>query len=174
MFEDGSILVEPTNAELAAKLGINPKAKRQYYDLTVVGGGSAGLTAALYAAREGMDTLIIERSAVGGQAGVTERIDNYPGFPQGIAGGELADQIRAEVERFGVEILPAQAVAAISAQGDYKLVRTETGDEYCSKALLLATGTRYRRLGVPRDRYRRVSEAVSLPLGYGRLRWCRA
>ena len=76
VFQDGSILVEPTNAELAAKLGINPKAKREFYDLTVVGGGSAGLSAALCAAREGIETLIIERSGVGGQAGTTERIEN--------------------------------------------------------------------------------------------------
>ncbi len=80
LFEDGSFLVEPTNAELAAKLGISPKAKREFYDLIVVGGGPAGLTVALYAAREGIETLIIERSGVGGQAGVTERVDNYPGF----------------------------------------------------------------------------------------------
>ena len=91
VFQDDSILVEPTNAELAAKLGINPKAKREFYDLIIVGGGPSGLTAALYAAREGIETLIIERSGVGGQAGVTERIENYPGFPGGVGGGELAD-----------------------------------------------------------------------------------
>ena len=84
VFEDGSTLVEPTNAELAAKLGISPKAKREFYDLVVVGGGPAGLTTGLYAAREGMDTLIIERSAVGGQAAATELIENYTGFPEGI------------------------------------------------------------------------------------------
>ena len=149
VFEDGSILVEPTNAELAAKLGISPKAKREFYDLLVVGGGPAGLTVALYAAREGMETLLIERSGVGGQAGVTERVDNYPGFSRGVGGAELADEMRAQVERFGVEILPAQAVTGIEAEGDYKVVRTETGDEYCSRALLLATGARYRRLNVP-------------------------
>ena len=149
VFEDGSILVEPTNAELAAKLGISPKAKREFYDLLVVGGGPAGLTVALYAAREGIETLLIERSGVGGQAGVTERVENYPGFSRGIGGAELADEMRAQVERFGVEILPAQAVTGIVAEGDYKVVRTETGDEYCSRALLLATGARYRRLNVP-------------------------
>ena len=84
VFQDDSILVEPTNAELAAKLGIKPKAKREFYDLIIVGGGPSGLTAALYAAREGIEILIIERSGVGGQAGVTERIENYPGFPGGV------------------------------------------------------------------------------------------
>ncbi len=113
VFEDGSVLVEPSNAELAAKMGISPKAKREFYDLAIIGGGPAGLTAALYAAREGIDTLIIERSGVGGQAGTTEMIENYPGFTHGIKGAELADEMRAQAERFGVEILPAQAVTGI-------------------------------------------------------------
>ncbi len=149
VFEDGSLLVEPPNAELAAKLNINPKAERSFYNLTVIGGGPAGLTSAIYAAREGIDTLIIERSGVGGQVGVTERIDNYPGFPDGIAGGQLAAQMRAHAERFGVEILPGQSVTSVQAMGDSKLVTTETGDEYCSDAVIIATGSRYRRLNLP-------------------------
>ncbi len=149
IFEDGSILVEPSNAELAAKLGISPKAKREFYDLVIVGSGPAGLTTALYAAREGIETLVIEKGGIGGQAGVTERIDNYPGFPEGIGGGELADQMRAHAERFGVEILPAQTVTKIESDADHKMITTESGDEYCSSALLLAPGTRYRRLNVP-------------------------
>ncbi len=149
VFEDGSILVEPTNAELALKLGISPSATRSFYDLIVVGGGPAGLTTALYTAREGIDTLIIEQSAVGGQAGVTERIENYPGFPDGIQGALLADQIRLQAERFGVEILQAQSVTSISAADEFEVVSTETGDEYSSGALVVATGSRYRRLNVP-------------------------
>ena len=148
-FQDGSILVEPSNADLAAKLGISPKAKREFYDLIVIGGGPAGLSAALYAAREGIETLIIERSGVGGQAGTTERIDNYPGFAQGIGGAELADAMREHAERFEVEILPAQTVTSIEAQGDYKMISTESGDSYCGRSLLLTPGATYRRLNVP-------------------------
>ncbi len=153
VFDDGGpILVEPSNAELAARLGINPQASRSYYDLIIVGGGPAGLTAAIYAAREGMDTLIIERGGVGGQAGSTERIDNYPGFAEGITGAELADRMREQAERFGVEILVAQTVASVDPgpdTGGVRTVTTETGQEYRAPALLLTPGTRYRRLNVP-------------------------
>lgn len=149
LFADGSILVEPTNADLARKLDITPKAKREFYDLIVVGAGPTGLTAALYAAREGIDTLVIERSGVGGQAGATQFIENYPGFSQGVGGAELADEMHRQAERFGVETLPAQSVTGIKMEGDYKVIGTETGDEYWARALLLATGSRYRRLGVP-------------------------
>ena len=153
VFDDGGpILVEPSNAELAARLGINPRASRSHYDLIIVGAGPAGLTAAIYAAREGMDTLVIERGGVGGQAGSTERIDNYPGFAQGITGADLADQMREQAERFGVELLVAQTVACIypgPESGGVRTVTTETGQQYRAPALLLTPGTRYRRLNVP-------------------------
>ena len=149
IFEDGSLLVEPSNSELAAKLGIQPKARRDFYDLIVVGGGPAGLSTALYAAREGIDTLVVESSAIGGQAGVTERIDNYLGFPEGVEGARLADDMRAHAERFGAEMLPAQTVSEVRAEGSYRTVITESGDEYGAMALLVAVGTRYRRLHVP-------------------------
>ncbi len=148
VFEDGSILVEPSNAELAAKLGLQSTAKNEFYDLVVVGSGPSGLTAALYAAREGLSVLVVERAGVGGQAGVTERLDNFPGFPEGVTGDEFAGRLRAQAERFGVEVLPAQEVTSVEVDGQYRIVTTGDGTAYCAFAVLLAMGSTYRRLGI--------------------------
>ncbi|OAI40018.1 hypothetical protein AYO38_06580 [bacterium SCGC AG-212-C10] len=148
VFSDGSTLVEPSNAELAAKLGLESKARQSFYDLIIVGSGPAGLTAALYAAREGIETLVIERGGVGGQAAVTERLDNFPGFPEGISGAEFGDRLRQQAERFGVEILSAQEVTGVSCDGMYRAVKTADGSEYHAYAALLTMGSTYRRLGI--------------------------
>lgn len=148
-FADGSILVEPSNAELATKLGLKTNASRSHYDLIVIGGGPAGLTAALYTAREGIDTLVIERAALGGQAAATERLDNVPGFAEGVLGSEFSSQLRRQAERFGVEMLQAQDVRHIRSHDNYHCVTTSDGSEYSARAVLLATGSRYKRLGAP-------------------------
>ncbi|MDQ1689362.1 MAG: thioredoxin reductase [Frankiaceae bacterium] len=149
VFDDGTKLVEPSNTELAEKLGITTKAKRTFYDLIVVGSGPAGLTAALYGARDGFDVLVIERGGVGGQAGITERLDNFPGFPDGVSGSEFADRLRKQAERFGVEVLSAQEVTGIAVDGKYRCVTTSDGSEYGAFAVLVALGSTYRRLGIP-------------------------
>jgi thioredoxin reductase (NADPH) len=148
-FADGSLLVEPTNAELAAKLGLQTEAKQAYYDLVIIGGGPAGLTAAIYAAREGAETMVIERAGLGGQAGFAPSLDNFPGFPEGISGLEFCDRITAQARRFGVEILQAQDVAEIGMHDTYQCVINAAGRHHHAKALLVTTGARYRRLEVP-------------------------
>jgi thioredoxin reductase (NADPH) len=149
VFEDQSYLVEPSNAELARKLGLQTKAKLSFYDIISIGGGPTGLTMALYGAREGLDVLVIEKAGLGGQAGVTERLDNFPGFPDGIVGAEFADRLAQQARRFGVELLQAQEVVGIRREEESLYVQTGDGTEYGARAVMVATGSTYRRLGVP-------------------------
>lgn len=146
VFPDGSHLSEPTNEELADKLGIQRMAVMHVYDLVIVGGGPAALTTSIYAARENLETLIIDSKGLGGQAGVTERLDNYPGFPDGIGGADLADRFVRQAQRYGVEMLQAVSVTSVTDEGHRELdVETATGDHYHARAVLLATGSSYRR-----------------------------
>jgi thioredoxin reductase (NADPH) len=149
VFEDGSFLVEPSNAELAKKLGLKTEAKKTYYDLIIIGGGPAGLTASIYASREGADVLLIERSGLGGQASITVGLDNFPGFPEGISGQEFSERVTQQARRFGVEILQAGDVEKLEMEAGYHEVYTSDGKHYHSRAVLVTTGASYRRLDVP-------------------------
>jgi thioredoxin reductase (NADPH) len=149
VFPDGTILVEPSNAELAEKLDISIRAERTFYDVIIIGGGPAGLTAALYLAREKADTLVIEKSAPGGQASVTQLLENVPGFDEGISGAEFGRRLTSQALRFGAEILQGQSVTDVRSNGRYREVVTADGSTYAARAVLIATGSRYRRLHVP-------------------------
>jgi thioredoxin reductase (NADPH) len=149
LFPDGSILAEPSNAQLAEKLGLQTRAQRLFYDAIIIGGGPAGLTAALYLAREGYEVLVIERAALGGQISTTQALDNFPGFDEGIPGPEFSDRLERQARRFGVEILQANDVVDIIPQGPYLCAINRDGVEYGAKAILLATGASYRKLDVP-------------------------
>jgi thioredoxin reductase (NADPH) len=152
IFPDGSILTEPSNDELAEKLGIIRAAAMSSYDVVIAGGGPTALTTAIYAARENLKVLIVEKSAVGGQAGVTERFDNYPGFPDGIGGAELAGRFELQAKKYGVEILQAVGVDSFkevdTSEGYAGLdITLSTGSVVQGRALLVATGSTYRRTG---------------------------
>jgi thioredoxin reductase (NADPH) len=152
VFGDGDVLVEPSNEELAARLGLITAARHSFYDVIIVGGGPAGLTAAIYSAREGLNTLILEKNTAGGQIGDTQMLDNFPGFDEGIPGLELARRLIAQAQRFGVEIVQSSGVDAINRDGRYLCVHTADGNEYGAQAVLIATGSRYRRLDVPGEK----------------------
>jgi thioredoxin reductase (NADPH) len=149
VFEDDSFLVEPSNSELAKKLNLTTEAKKSYYDLIIIGGGPAGLTSSIYASREGAETLLIERSGLGGQAGITVGLDNFPGFPEGISGQEFSERVTQQARRFGVEILQAQDVEKLETDHGYNEVHTSDGKHYHARAVLIASGASYRRLDVP-------------------------
>lgn len=152
VFPDGDVMVEPSNAELAARLGLNMRASRTFYDVIIIGGGPTGLTSAIYTTREGLNTLVIEKAALGGQIGASTVVENFPGFDEGITGDELSARLVRQAKRFGTEILEATEIRTITRNGKYLVVHTGSGDEYTARAVLLATGSRYRRLDVDGER----------------------
>jgi thioredoxin reductase (NADPH) len=149
VYADGTHDVNPSDEELAARLGLSPQADRSAYDLVIVGGGPAGLAAAIYAAREGIDAIVVDASALGGQAGISNRIDNYPGFPDGISGADLAERFIAQARRYGVELLPAASVTAVKPDALDLVTVLSAGQQLTSHAVIVATGSTYRRLDVP-------------------------
>jgi thioredoxin reductase (NADPH) len=146
---DGAALEAPSNAELADRLGLQSKATRPFYDIIIVGGGPAGLANAVYAASEGLHTLLIEEHAPGGQAGSSSFIENYLGFPQGLTGADLAQRAASQARRFGAEILVGRPVVGLRREDPYRIVQLADGRELSCHALVITTGMAVRELEVP-------------------------
>jgi thioredoxin reductase (NADPH) len=148
-FPDGAVLVRPTSAEVAAKVGLRTRAEQPLYDVVVVGGGPAGLSAAVYASADGLRVLLVERQAPGGQAGSSPRIENFLGFPSGISGSDLTRRATTQARRFGAEVVTTQAVTAVRTDGIAKNVSFDDGSEVRAKIVLIATGAWFRTLALP-------------------------
>ncbi|HKF92732.1 MAG TPA: FAD-dependent oxidoreductase [Acidimicrobiia bacterium] len=146
---EGDYLIEPSMGELAEKVGLSTVPATDFYDVVIVGGGPAGLGAAVYAASEGLRTVLVERQATGGQAGQSSRIDNYLGFPDGVTGTQLTDRARRQAHKFGAEILTTRDVVGLDVRASSRAVRFADGGEVVAHAVLLATGISYRKLEVP-------------------------
>jgi thioredoxin reductase (NADPH) len=144
--ERGETLVAPSDAQLAAELGMTTTPSQEFYQLAVIGGGPAGLAAAVYGASEGLRTVLIERTATGGQAGQSSRIENYLGFPDGVSGRQLADRARWQAEKFGAELITARTATALEVNGSKRTVRFDDGSSVDAQAVILATGVEYRQL----------------------------
>jgi thioredoxin reductase (NADPH) len=149
LFPDGTRMFESTPAELADKIGLRTRAETQFYDFAIIGGGPGGLAAAVYGASEGLKTVMVDREAPGGQAGLSSRIENYLGFPHGLSGLDLARRAVMQAQRFGVEIIAPQEAVSLRAEGPYRIVKLANGSEISCHAALIATGVQWKRLDVP-------------------------
>ncbi|NJL03418.1 MAG: FAD-dependent oxidoreductase [Chloroflexaceae bacterium] len=149
ILDDGTVLPAPSITDVANRVGLQTRAAHNYYELAIVGGGPAGLAAAVYGASEGLRTVLIEREAPGGQAGTSSRIENYLGFPSGLSGSELARRAVAQARRFGVDILAPQEVCSMRIEGQYRILQLADGQEIACHALIVAVGLSYRKLEVP-------------------------
>jgi thioredoxin reductase (NADPH) len=146
---DGEAMVEPADAELASRVGLATTPSKDFYDLIVIGGGPAGLGAAVYGASEGLRTVLVERTATGGQAGQSSRIENYLGFPDGVSGAQLTDRARRQAAKFGAEVLTTRDVVGLDVNGSARSVRFADGSTIDAHTVILATGVSYRRLAAP-------------------------
>ncbi|MCC6455842.1 MAG: FAD-dependent oxidoreductase [Caldilineaceae bacterium] len=148
-FPDGTSLVQPTRQQVAEKAGLRTRAENPFYDVVIIGGGPAGLSAAVYASSDGLKVLLVERSAPGGQAGNSPKIENFLGFPSGISGGDLTRRAVTQARRFGAEILSASTVESIRSEGNSKIITLSDGAEISAKIVLIATGAWFQTLQIP-------------------------
>ena len=149
LFPDGERIAQPDPSQIADRIGLRTRSDQEFYDLVILGGGPAGLAAAVYGASEGLRTVIVERDAPGGQAGLSSRIENYLGFPSGLSGADLTRRAVAQAKRFGADILAPQRAVALQADGSYRVTSLEDGGRLSSHAVLIATGVQWRKLNVP-------------------------
>ncbi|PWT97938.1 MAG: fused response regulator/thioredoxin-disulfide reductase [Terriglobia bacterium] len=149
LFPDGACMSDPATADLADRIGLKLRADSTFFDLIIVGGGPAGLAAGVYAASEGLKTVVVERDAPGGQAGLSSRIENYLGFPSGLSGADLTRRAVIQAQRFGTQILSPQEAVALRVDGAYRYVRISDGSELACHTVLLTTGVQWRKLDVP-------------------------
>jgi thioredoxin reductase (NADPH) len=149
IFPNGEVMQSPSTLAVAEQAGLKRQAEQPFYELAIVGGGPAGLAAAVYGASEGLRTVMIEREAPGGQAGTSSRIENYLGFPAGLSGGDLARRATAQAKRFGVEILAPQEAVGLRIEGPYQIIKLADGSEISCHALIVAVGLAYRKLNAP-------------------------